>query len=452
MGRRRREMSASQATCEEDEVRAIVIATAAGWRFRGPVVLLLALMVIAGIVRQSATTPESWTVQVGETPVALAVAARSGRVFVANSSDQSVSMLDARTGAPLATMPLGHTPTALALDEAQGRVFTLNACTISPLNPEKACRDATASLSVLDLSSGALLGTVPLGSPANLLTVDEAAGRVLVAHWYDGTVNVLDAARGRVLRILDGGPTALSLAADSRTRHAFISGIDPVDRRGQVIMLDSRTGARLHAVDVGQVAGNVVCDTRAGRVLVSSDRGLYLLDARTGGLRGRIGPPGALLAVDERLGHALIAVRGHLRVIAARNGAAVAEVDDHGTLDQWSIDGVAVDEAGSRFYVAAHGDVTVQGHLATVGRLVVLDSRTGHVRRVVALPVPPAALAVDTATRRAFIVNSRVQLATRPDGSQDVVAWLRRTLPWLPLPTSAPSTNGSVTVLDTSTL
>lgn len=435
-------------------MRALVRATAAGRTYRGPVVVLCAGLIIAGLVWRGATPPERWTVPVGRIPVALAVAARSGRVVVANSSDQSVSLLDARTGAALATIPLGHVPLALALDEARGRIFTLNGCDISPLSPEQTCPDGAASVSVLALSSGRLLGTVPLGSLATLITVDEPAGRVFVAHASAGAVSVLDAASGRVLRTLDGGADAPSLALDSRTRHAFISGSDPLTRRGRVTMLDSQTGARLHAVDVGQFVGPVLCDPRAGRVLVSSEQGLYLLDARTGGVRGRIGPPSLPLAVDERVGHALIATRGHLHVIATRDGALVGVVNAHGALDHWALVDVAVDAARSRFYVAAQGIVTVQGHPALAGRLVVLDSRSGRVRRVVPLPAPPATLGLDPATRRAFIVDSSIlpPPQTQPAGGLAIVTWLRGTLPWLPLPARVSSPAGRVTVLDTTGL
>src|SRR5262249_10201153 len=155
----------------------------------------------------------------GHTPVALAAAARSGRVVVSNYDDGSVSLLDARTGAHLATVHLGHKPIALALDETRGRVFTLNGCdALPPPIPEQACPGGAGSVSALDRSSSGALGAAPLSDLATQIRVDEPAGRVFVAHMYSGAV-MLDAAGGRVLRTLDGGLNVLSLTVDSRTRH-----------------------------------------------------------------------------------------------------------------------------------------------------------------------------------------------------------------------------------------
>jgi DNA-binding beta-propeller fold protein YncE len=74
------------------------------------VALALALVVLSLLLRPSAATPEGWTVPVGRSPLALALAARSGRVIVASSADQTVRLLDATTGATLATTTVGHTP------------------------------------------------------------------------------------------------------------------------------------------------------------------------------------------------------------------------------------------------------------------------------------------------------------------------------------------------------
>src|SRR5438445_760344 len=78
------------------------------------------------VVRRDASTgPRGRTVTVGRRPLAVAVAARTGRIFVANSGSNSVSVLDARSGLPLRTVPVpvGTYPDAVAVDARTERVF-----------------------------------------------------------------------------------------------------------------------------------------------------------------------------------------------------------------------------------------------------------------------------------------------------------------------------------------
>ena len=62
----------------------------------------------------------------GQGEHALAVHEGSGRVFVTKASDASVSLLDARSGRVLRTIPLGFIPSGIAVDERTDRVFLLS--------------------------------------------------------------------------------------------------------------------------------------------------------------------------------------------------------------------------------------------------------------------------------------------------------------------------------------
>jgi DNA-binding beta-propeller fold protein YncE len=416
-----------------------------------PVLLVIAVLAAVLMGRRETTTPGIWTVHVGETPLALATAERSSRVFVANSNGQSVSMLDARTGTMLATLPLGGVPIAIALDETRGRVFTLNACApMSQAHPEQRCLGLPSSVSVLDLR-GILRGTVAVGNGAIALAVDEHAGRVLVANAADGTLAVLNA-DGRVLRTVDVGGSPVALAVDARTGHAFLTSVDRFGRGSRVSMVDSRTGTILRTIVVGHVVSNIVCDARAGRVLVSGENGLRLLDTRTGQILRHIAA-GVPLTIDEGTGRALIAHQGQMWLLAMRDGAFVRPVDDHGILRTLAIDRVAVDETAGRFYVAAHSVVKQHGTPTTIGQIVVLDARSGRVLHTLSLAVPVSNVAMDTAAHRLFLVNSgTVARSPGRDGGPQLVAWMRRVLPWVPFPAHSPAATGTVTVVDTTRL
>jgi DNA-binding beta-propeller fold protein YncE len=400
---------------------------------------LPALLGVGVILHQVAARPQSWTVSVGPAPVALAVAARSGRVVVANGGSQSVSLLDARSGVPLATVPLGRPPQAIALDETRGRAFILDGCAPAVTSlPDNTCPGYSSGVSVLDLRRGVLLGAVDVGSGASALAVDERAGRVLVANWLNGTLTVLSAT-GRLLRTVRIGGYPAALAVDARSGHAVLTSVDRRGGRSRVSLVDSRSGTLLRTVAVGQVVGNLVCDAATERVLVAGASGLLLLDARSGRTLRRI-RGGAPLAADERAGRALISGQGHLRLVATRDGAPVGTIRDLDAVG--TEETAAVDEGSGRFYVA-----TERG-------LAVLDSHSGRLVRRLALATTPTAVAVDAAAHRLFLLTAGSPGSPGADSSPPLLRWLRRVLPWLPLPAPPASSagGGTLTVLDTTRL
>jgi YVTN family beta-propeller protein len=128
------------------------------------------------------------TTPVGQTPVALAMAAQTGRVFVVTANNDagpgSVSMLDARTGAVLRTVTLAGALTGVAVDERRGRVFVTNAGTTD----RRGTWAAPGSVQVLDAHSGALVRTIPTGV-APLAAAVDGQGHVVVING-GGTVRV----------------------------------------------------------------------------------------------------------------------------------------------------------------------------------------------------------------------------------------------------------------------
>jgi YVTN family beta-propeller protein len=143
------------------------------------------------------------TVAVGTQPDAVAVDERAGRVFVVNAGSGTVSVLDARSGIVLHTSADPLAPRTVAVDEKTGRVFVANGA--GP--PGQGNVTVGGSVSVLDARSGAVLSTVPVGLAPFALAVDEKHGLVFVANQRDNNVSVLDARTGHSLGA-SSSPTA----------------------------------------------------------------------------------------------------------------------------------------------------------------------------------------------------------------------------------------------------
>jgi YVTN family beta-propeller protein len=133
---------------------------------------------------------------------------RRGRVFVANTSSNSVSVLDARSGALLRTVVVGTGPSAVAVDERIGKVF------VSTLGDDRT--------RVLDAQSGSVVRTIRVGESPDAVAVDPDTDRVVVATRDDASASVLDARRGDVLDTVTVGVQPLAVAVDGQTSRAFV--------------------------------------------------------------------------------------------------------------------------------------------------------------------------------------------------------------------------------------
>jgi YVTN family beta-propeller protein len=239
---------------------------------------------------------------VGQSPAFLLVDEQTGRVLVVNQSGNTVSVVDARTGAVLRTVAVGEYPDAAAVDEHSGRAFV-------------GAFDGTVS--VIDTRSGKLLRTTMVGGGVNALAVDQRAGHVIVTSYRqsNGSVSVLDATSGRLLHTVTVGFYTDTLTVDERIGRAFVMTLF----NNSINLFDTRTGALLRTVSVRHTPGAVAVDARTGRAFVTSptDDTLTVLDARSGARRSTITldrhTPGATpwvsdaLAVDERAGRVFVA-------------------------------------------------------------------------------------------------------------------------------------------------
>ncbi|HKC73736.1 MAG TPA: YncE family protein [Chloroflexota bacterium] len=219
------------------------------------------------------------TVTVGLLPQGVALDERTGRVFVAGEDSSGlgdVSVLDVMSGRLVRSVTVGQAPGPIAVDQRTGRAFVIN--------------QNSDSVSVLDTHSGALVHTTNLGGDLFDLAVDEQTGRVFVANgnnvqvngrpsMLDGSVSILDATSGRLVRSVSVGMLPTAVAVDARSGRVFVANKGPVDGNlvplgnGAVTVLDARSGAVLRTVGVGTYPTAIAVDERAGRAFVVNASG-----------------------------------------------------------------------------------------------------------------------------------------------------------------------------------
>lgn len=208
---------------------------------------------------------------------ALAVDERAGRVFGVDELSDDVSVLDARSGALLTTTLVSPRPLAVAVDERTGHVFvTSNAL------PAGGLGGRTGRVDMLDARTGALLHTAHVGVLPYAVAVDERGGRVFVVNSGSDSVSVLDARTGRVLRTVAVGRDPAAVAVAARTGRVFVANLNgsfPLVPQqnllgpGSISVLDARDGAVVRTVAVGVDPAMVRVDERTGRAFVLNKGG-----------------------------------------------------------------------------------------------------------------------------------------------------------------------------------
>jgi YVTN family beta-propeller protein len=166
----------------------------------------------------------------------------SGHVFVANSADNTVTMLDARTGRVLHTTAVGGDPEQLQINPHTARTFVLN--------------QTDGSVSVLDTRTGAVLHTLRLGAALapgqdqrsrETFAFDSFSGtRSSVAVPESGLEVVQDAPQGTRLWSSAFSLPGWGLAVDGPAARLFV----PAGANDTVALYDAARGTYLRAIRV----------------------------------------------------------------------------------------------------------------------------------------------------------------------------------------------------------
>lgn len=411
-------------------------------------VVVVAVVGVGRVARASPGRPFIGTIAAGGAPLGLVVDNRTGHTFVANTNDDSVSMIDTARGTVLRIIDVGGTPGALAVDGRTGHLFVV---TSSRTGPE--------GVSMLDSRTGRLVHATPVGQVAGFgagaLAVDERRGRVLVTDDYEGRVSVLNARTGTIQRAFTAGLDPTGAAIDPRSGHAYVADTS----EDKVLVLDVARGRVLRTLPVAGSPIAVLVDAATRRLYVTgydtrtSGGGMAALDVRTGLVLVGAGKASSAVVADLRTGALYTVDFATDSVFVTTPRAPMARtVVSWGGGDTPAMGGgprpatfdprtgyifVLMDACGQRLAPAVTGCVRV------------IDPRAGRLVATIPVGRAPSALAFDGVTGRVFVANSKGGGGTRPAAAW-VPSWLRAHLSWLLAP-KAPdgvSTTGTVSVFD----
>lgn len=329
--------------------------------------------------------------------------------------------LTAPSGAVLATVTVGLNPSALTVDTRTRLLFVLNRGALDGFsNPT-----GRGSISILDARGGAVLRVVPVGMNPSAIAVDTGAGHAFVVERSvstssgiqvtGGAVTMLDTRDGRRLRTIAVPQEPQAIMVDEHGGRVYAIGagalVNGAYGSGTLDVLDARSGGLLRAVSVGSYPNAVAVDARTERVFVANFLGgsVSVLDRRSLRQRRavRLGVPAAIdpgaLAVDARTGRVFCV--NFPPPCAACGGSARGSVT---ILDATSGARVRTVAQGSPYAVILDERAGRAFVVDAVAGLRMLGARSGRVLRTIHVDAypSPAALAVDERIGRLFVVGS----------------------------------------------
>ncbi len=421
---------------------------------------LLAGAIVVGVLAAAQHQPGAplfvGTVTVGHNPTIIALDDRRDRAIVLNETDATVSVVDTARGTVVRTIG-DMVASTVAVDVTAGHTLVLSAPSRRPgalrgIYSQPSSIPWTpppGSVLVIDTGTGDVVRRVDVGHGASTLAIDASTGRAFVANSADDTVSVLDTRSGRVMETVAVGYGPRAVAVDEDIGRVFTANHDD----NTVSVLDARTGSVLRTTPVGsqtQHPVSLVVDAWSNRVAVgtrtddNTNGSITLLNARTGstvliGTRN-IGLP---WVADDRTGRIFVVSFYHrtLSLLDARTGAIDKAVGwpHMPTMLDWQHT-AAADPRTGLVYIATM-DTTVN----------VLDGWTGRTVRVLSVGRAPNEIAVASSAKRVVVANFWGGGARWHDPWSWLPSWARQWLPWLPRPIPPHDDGrGTLSVIDTT--
>ena len=277
------------------------------------------------------------TIPVGAGLTALAVDPASHRVYVVNSADNSISVIDeaddAGNGTVIGTMAVPD-PAYLAIDLSTHRLFVtsddnhvlvineigaggsitgsvpvipfVTGLALDPSTHTIYVTHAGNTVSVIDEASLEVTGTIVVGAYPKGVAVDPATHRVYVSNFYSNSVSVIDDRSNTVIATIRVGNEPQSVSVDPTNHKVYVTDLSA----DAVSVIDESSLTVTGTIGVGSSPAAVTVDPTTHDVYVANavDNTVSVIDGADHKLaRLTVGTEPEALAVDPGNGNVYVA-------------------------------------------------------------------------------------------------------------------------------------------------
>ena len=340
----------------------------------------------------------SATITTGNAPAALAVNPATNQIYVANRTDNTVTVIDGASGLATATIhddnavvpTIATVPTEIAVDTTANQIYVSNwaGCTAP----------APGIVEVMQIDGNSLV-TTPLGtggSGPTGIAVNPNTHVAYVSNICDGTLSVLvNGTFSPILANRTGAVMPNSVAINPATNKAYFATYSK-GGPGLVIALDGLTNLTTSlSAGKGPTALTVNVATNKIYVANQTDGTVTVIDGATFTVVATV----TVGALPMQLGVDPVTDKVY---VVNQNGNSVSVID--GATDAVATipvgngpDGIGIDSLTDQIYVANGNDNTVS----------VLDGASGIVTKTLAVGAGPTAIAVNPVTHHVYVANRK---------------------------------------------
>jgi YVTN family beta-propeller protein len=192
---------------------------------------------------------------VGGGPQGSAVNNAASRVYIANQSSNTVSVIDTATNTVIATIPVGSNPRGIAVSPDDAFVYVAN---------------EVGTVSVIDTTSNTEVAVVNIGAGAGSqgIAVNPAGTRLYVANLTTNTISVIDTSSNTVIDTISGGflgsPYGVAVSPSGSRLYVANNGT------GTVSVIDTSSNALVTNVSVGSGPLGLSVSPTGNRVYVAN--------------------------------------------------------------------------------------------------------------------------------------------------------------------------------------
>jgi YVTN family beta-propeller protein len=287
-----------------------------------------------------------------------AVSLRERFVYVSDSADDAVSVVDTSTNAVTATVPVGRGPQVIAMRPGGGKYAYVT-------------NFHSSTVSVIDTDANKVVSTINVAANPSGVVVTPDGKRAYVANSNEaGTVSVIDTSNNTVVTAVAVGDRPLGVAAGNK--YVYVAN----SNSGTVSAIDAATNtvAKTIKVGLGPQAIAVTPDGNHAYVTNSGANTVSVIDTVSNTVTATVDtgtiPFGLAVTPDGRRVYVANAGDSTVSVIDTATSQVTTTALPSGSGPQ----GLAISQGGSRAYVANFNsnsvsviDLTTNTVMATVG-------------------------------------------------------------------------------------
>lgn len=288
--------------------------------------------------------PSFTAVNTGSSPVTATITGTPtgspGFAYIVNADSNDVSVIDLATGTVVATIPVGSNPNSVCVDPNYNEVYVVN--------------NSSNTVSVINTLTNMVTATIPVGPTPWSVTVSPDGSMVYLADGGDNDVEVINTTTNTVVATIPAGtnPNALAVSPDGSLIY--------VNNSNSVTVINTSTHAVVATIPVGS-APQAILITPDGSKVYEANYGsndVYVINTATNMVSGIIpvgtNPGGGSMSPDGSVVYIANEGSSSVSVISTATNTVIKTIPVGGS--PW---GVSVRPDGTQIYVANSGSNTV---------------------------------------------------------------------------------------------